>query len=157
METNILQKLNELKDAFTYEGEQHVFSESCPEKIQNLFCDAGLEIDDYQFRWADFIMEACMSELFTFSEWDQSVVEERLQDIQHDVCDGLVDVYNTNLTAWLASSLKRLEYVDDVYQECRDADSGDIVTILSCGQYDEIAEVFTMVQNVIVSYLFENE
>ncbi len=62
----------------------------------------------------------------------------------HEAVDGLVDVYTARLTAWLASSLARVAYVDQALE-----DNGgtlgketSLANLLMWGQYGEFREIW---------------
>jgi hypothetical protein len=76
------------------------------------------------------------------SEWEDS-------DTAHEICDSLVDVYYSGLTAWLASHIDRIGYCDQAAEDMG-AVSGDMNQRLMAGQYTEYQEIYySVVQSVL--------
>lgn len=64
------------------------------------------------------------------------------EDHVHECCDQLVDVYNADLTAWLASSLNRLGYCDQAVDDGLVEMDAGMSKRLQIGQYVEYQEIF---------------
>jgi hypothetical protein len=70
-------------------------------------------------------------------------------------CDGLVDVYNSGLTAWLASSISRAEYVNEAVAEFEYPD--DIFKALQYGQLAEYREIWGALYSFLSDMAEEEE
>ena len=68
-----------------------------------------------------------------------------VSDVGHDFADAYVDVYTSALTAWLASSVRRIGYVDEACEEFGIADDAGEDRRIALGQYAEAVEVFASV------------
>ena len=69
---------------------------------------------------------------------------ESMRDIdecRHEIVDGLVDCYNSDLSDWLASHGTRHAYVDQAVQDGLTYGK-EVFKSLMCGQYLEIDELF---------------
>ena len=78
----------------------------------------------------DWLYEKARQIVDAFGQYDESTLDDNLSEI----ADGLVDVYNTDRTAWLASSLDFAEYVDSARAEFGDTDNND----KTVGIFDQI-------------------
>lgn len=68
------------------------------------------------------------------------------------------DIYTSDLTAWLASSNSRMEYVNDaVSNGLVDTSNFDMVNAMQAGQLEEKREVFESVLNSLQNRLDEVE
>lgn len=63
-------------------------------------------------------------------------------DLAHERCDGLTDIYTADLTAWLASATARREYCDDAVSEGLIVADDDIIKRLQVGQFCERLEIW---------------
>jgi hypothetical protein len=83
----------------------------------------------------DWLYEKSRQIVDAFRQYDEATLDDNLSEI----ADGLVDVYNTDRTAWLAMSLDFAEYVDNARAEFGDVDSNDktvgIFDLIGKGQY----------------------
>ena len=68
-----------------------------------------------------------------------------VSDVGHDFADGYVDVYTSALTDWLASSVRRVGYVDGACEEFGAPSDGGEDRCSALGQYAEAVEVFASV------------
>ncbi|MBU8871358.1 MAG: hypothetical protein KOO60_10890 [Gemmatimonadales bacterium] len=73
----------------------------------------------------------------------------------HEAVDGMVDVYNANLTDWLGSHSLRPCYVDQGVGEAGHSET--VIQSLQVGQYTERMEVFYSVLNSLGKQLDELE
>ena len=64
-----------------------------------------------------------------------------------EICDGLVDVYNSARSKWLASHLGRAYYVDQAQEEGLIGYDADTFTRLGCGQFMEYQEILSTLIN----------
>lgn len=88
----------------------------------------------------DFKHKAISSILYAMSGYDDPA------EASHEICDGLVDVYNHALTAWLASSGDRATYVEEAVREFGGvAKDFDLFKALAMGQYQELSEIYSSV------------
>jgi hypothetical protein len=65
-----------------------------------------------------------------------------VRESAHEVCDGLVDVYNAELLKWVASSLTRAEYVDDAIGEFGFPTDDGLYKALQYGQFRELESIY---------------
>ena len=87
-------------------------------------------------------------------------VASRMEDSEDpedgfEECDGLVDVYNSDLTSWLASSLLRAEYVNDAVAELEWP--GDLFKALQYGQMAEYREIWAALYTFLSDLVDEAE
>jgi hypothetical protein len=67
------------------------------------------------------------------------------RDDQHEICDGLVDVYNSARSEWLASHLGNAAIVDEACSDLDVAADADIFTRIGIGQYVALERIFAAV------------
>ena len=70
---------------------------------------------------------------------DDEIDDIRDGDVIHDVCDGLVDVYTSALTTWMASHVERPGYCDEAARDFGPSD--DMCASMQRGQYAEYREI----------------
>lgn len=86
--------------------------------------------DDWKYEHCSHVADAIVETLeYNDADLDRLEVGE--------IADDLVDIYTASLTAWLASHLDRVGYVDDA-DHAEEADLGDL---LRAGQYAELSEI----------------
>lgn len=93
----------------------------------------------------DYIFSTAVSILDSLADFTDSIHD--IDDIIHEIADSLVDIYTTNLTAWLAMNLSHLNFVNDALGEF-----GSNLTIenaISVGQYNQIRELATALVAVL--------
>lgn len=73
-----------------------------------------------------------------FQDYELNNIDD-IREIVNEVVDGLVDIYTSDLTKWLASRLQRIEYVDEAIKNYGKGES--VVNDLMAGQYFEIEEM----------------
>lgn len=83
--------------------------------------------------------------------------QERCRDIQHELCDSLVDIHNHDLLQWLASNLQRVGYVDEAQNEGLIAFEVQTINRIMVGQFQEIKEIFNNIVKAIVDLDLESE
>lgn len=134
--------------ATRYSGEPYVrTTDDAPEWVGGLVRHAhgNFMPDDWRYKCIrdalDFIAESTEAEL------------AELVDLAHDFADR-ADVYNADLLRWVASSLRRMGYVDEAMQE-HGAQSLGIA--LQQGQYLERREVCELVLDALRERLDEIE
>jgi len=71
--------------------------------------------------------------------------EDEWDDAEHEICDGLVDVYTSRLTAWLASHLDRVCYCDEAQFEGLVRDNAGVEERMRVGQFLEYQEIYRTV------------
>src|SRR4051812_19779857 len=76
--------------------------------------------------------------------------ERELEDEDHQFADGYVDIYTSELTAWLASNNQRVAYVNEGVEELGAAAELDEDKRLMLGQYHEASEVWGSVVRSLV-------
>jgi len=78
---------------------------------------------------------------------DYDLVGHSIEDIDHEIIDGLVDIYNHDLLSWLSSNLLRASYCDDAQESGLVTEETQLYQRISAGQYLEISEIMN---NIIV-------
>lgn len=63
------------------------------------------------------------------------------QDQDFEICDGLVDVYNSTLLDWLSSHGQRAAYIDEARDEGLLAEDADEMNRIMVGQFMEYREI----------------
>ena len=103
----------------------------------------------------DFKYEAIMSAVEHIAKADGD--EDDMRDQISEWADSMVDIYNADLTRWVASHLERAWYVEEAQREFGPATDQDgrpnFYRSLSQGQYMEYEEVY----NLALSFLEEME
>lgn len=62
------------------------------------------------------------------------------EDAAHEICDSLIDVYTSRLTAWLASDINRVGYVTEAIEEY--GRGRDPAHEIAMGQFREYEEIY---------------
>ena len=70
-------------------------------------------------------------------------------DASAEFADSQVDVYTSELIAWMGSNLRRVGYVDEAVEEYGGELAGDIVRQIMLGQYAEAEEVYALTLNAL--------
>lgn len=114
-------------------GNQEEFirlKEGAPSELKDLIRDAheGMLPDDETYR---FIHDAMLI-----------IADIEDTDEPHEQIDSDVDVYNSDLLAWVSSNLARAEYVDDAVKDFGYPEEGGLFKALMMGQYKEREEVY---------------
>lgn len=88
----------------------------------------------------DWIYEACESIASTMDGYGADDADG-MRDNEHEICDGLVDVYNSARLAWLADHLGNADLCDEA---CRDLGSPNADTFdrIGLGQFLAYTRVF---------------
>ena len=76
---------------------------------------------------------------------------------QHEFCDGMVDIYTTNLTSWMASHLSRVGYVNEAKEQGLLGDDASIETQMMAGQYMEIRDTVDLLASFLMGVEEESE
>lgn len=84
----------------------------------------------------DWVYEQCSRVADRMSECEP----ERWEDSANEWADGMVDVYNADRTAWLASHLDFAGYVDEAAEEFGHSDQG-VFGDIGQGQYVFITQI----------------
>ncbi len=82
----------------------------------------------------DWIYEA-MSTLADVMIGYSADTADRMRDNVHEIADAMVDVYNADRTAWLASHLANMSLVDEACDEFGCDPAADIATRIGIGQF----------------------
>ncbi len=109
--------------------------DNAPEWVSDLVREAhgGMLPDDWRY---ETIREAC-------GAIDEAGADADTDDLQHEFADG-VDVYTSDLLAWLGSHGGRQGYCDDAARELG-AEDDTIDQRIMLGQFAERYEVFDLV------------
>lgn len=86
--------------------------------------------DDWRYKMIDEVLGDLL-------EYDPDNWEDRSSEI----CDGLVDVYNSDRMKWLNSHHSRASYVDEARDEGLIGRDADLMDQLGSGQYREYEEI----------------
>lgn len=96
----------------------------------------------------NFIFDTVDTLLQSILEYKDVEVLEDLEDVSHEILDGIVDIYNQDLIKWSADFY---EYIDSAKADgFIDADS-DFMAMLSSGQYYHINSIYSTLINDIDS------
>ena len=103
--------------------------------------------------WVGELVRAAHGDDFLPDDWRYETIRSALafiaddatdpEDDAHTFADTQVDVYTSNLLAWLSSNLRRLSYVDDAVSEYG-GEPGGIADQIMLGQYAEAREVYEL-------------
>lgn len=74
---------------------------------------------------------------------------EAMRDAAHEIVDGDVDIYNADLSAWLASHLGNQSLCDEAVEEMGAGSAGGIVGAMQAGQYKAIDAICQCLINEI--------
>ena len=75
--------------------------------------------------------------------------EDDLQEKRSEIVDGLVDVYTSDLTAWLNSNNNNVYYIEEAQKEYGMQEDG--FKLLAMAQYMAIDEIFGEVSSLLTS------
>ena len=127
--TNFKAALNELSNAFTRDNPRKVYSlaEGSPEWMRDLIYAAhdGRMPDDWIYQAVYEI--AC--NLNCYDDPDEC------RDAEHEICDGLVDVYTSDLTRWLGLHSSNVSLCDEAAEEFGLEAHNDIEHRIRMGQF----------------------
>jgi len=91
----------------------------------------------------DWVYDKYHSILDAISGYDN----DDLDEIRPEIVDGLVDVYTSDLTAWLHSSNYNVYYMTEAQEEYGAQEDG--FKLLQMAQYKAIDEIYGYVQNYL--------
>lgn len=130
---------------FKEDIQKKVFNEDIVnDEVRDMFLKAGMEVDDYHYRWLDHYMDEFAYALGTDGPLDlESLHEELIGNIE-------ADVYTSDITEWLNSINSRVYYLTEALE---DFDIKDGFQLISYAQYLEIREVYQMGLEVIKNYI----
>lgn len=112
--------------------------------VRDMFWKAGMEIDDYHFKWLDYYMNSFADALEDKGPLDIESLHEELREAIE------ADIYTSDLTEWLNSKNSRVYYLTEALEEL-DVKNG--FHLLSYAQFLEIEEVYQMGLEVIRNYI----
>jgi len=93
----------------------------------------------------DWIYNTYHSILSAMGDYDISSIDD-LEDYRHEIVDGIVDCYTSELTSWLNSHNSNTYYLTQAIQEHGASDGFDA---LALAQYLAINEIYTEVINLL--------
>jgi len=96
----------------------------------------------------DWIFDKYHSILGTIADYDIERASD-LDDKRSEIVDGLVDVYTSDLTAWLHSDNRNVYYLEEAQKEYGEAPDG--FALLMRAQYMAIDEIFSEVQELLTT------
>lgn len=102
----------------------------------------------------DWIFETYRAILGSISDYSIETIDD-LHDNRGEIIDGLVDVYTSDLTAWLNDSNYNVSYIDDAIREFGAPEEG--TSVLSQAQYMAIDEIFGEVATLLENNIEESD
>ncbi len=75
------------------------------------------------------------AKLTDYSDSDTTAESLRDKGTLHEVADGLVDIYNVELTKWLALHLYNVELCNEAVEEMGAGSAGGVLGYIQAGQY----------------------
>lgn len=94
----------------------------------------------------DWIFNTYESILVTLSGYTINSIDD-VEENRGEIVDSLVDVYTSDLTAWLASNINNVSYIDEAKDNLGEAENG--IATLSQAQYMAIDEIYSEVVNLL--------
>lgn len=119
-----------------------VFNKTATEELQDSVKQAHGDDMPNDFIFSTY---ADLMQKVTEYELDSS---EALEDMRHEIVDGSVDIYTHDLTKWLASDTKNVDYLGQVVDEHTGTCNGGW-EVLALAQYKAIDEVMEYVVNLL--------
>lgn len=138
----------EFLNAFTNDNPRKVWclKDDAPEWMRDAIRDAhfdGRMPDDWIYEHA----RAIVSQLADLEAPDG--------DTQHEICDGLVDVYTSDLTAWLALHTGNVELCDEAQREGLTTEGATLVQRIQAAQYMALTYICGALVGAIESHAAE--
>lgn len=119
-----------------------VFTNKASDKLQSsVFKAHGTHLPN------DWIFDKYQSILGTMIDYDINSID-KAEDKRAEIVDSLVDIYNSDLTAWLNQSIYNIEYLDNALSEFEVKDG---VGLLQQAQYMAIDEIYSEVVGLLES------
>lgn len=94
----------------------------------------------------DWIFSTYCGILGSISDYTINTIDD-IEDNRSEIVDGLVDVYTSELTAWLNSHNENVYYIEEVQKEYGMQEDG--FKLLAMAQYMAIDEIFSEVINLL--------
>ena len=117
-----------------------VFADDASEKLKDGVYKAHGELMP-----SDWIFEKYREILDDLTNYDINNIDD-VEENRGEIVDGLVDVYTSDLTAWLNSNNYWVEYLGEAVSELGASDG---FAILSGAQYKAIDEIYSEVINLL--------
>ena len=140
---NILQKAEHYHNQFTttMRGKENivVFKNESPELQESMYRAHNDRLP------ADWIFNKYHEILGAITDYNIDTLGE-LEDKRSEIIDNLVDIYTSDLTAWLDSNNNNVYYLSEAMEE-GSADDG--FSLLALAQYKAIDEVFSEVYDLL--------
>ncbi len=136
--SNFKTVLTELADAFTRakraNGETfYRLKDDCASWITSqTMCELHTALDDRLPD--DWVYEQIANIAEHLAGYDPTMDEDTAMEAQHELCDSLVDIYNSARTGWLASHIGNADLCDIANKEFGEPDT-DMFTRIGQGQY----------------------
>lgn len=146
-----------LKELIEYYSEQFINKKRGDDDIVILKDNPAKELQEAVYKAHqdrlpdDWIYSTFSAILDTLQGYDITELDD-LENYRGEIVDGLVDVYTSNLTDWLNSSVYNAYYLQQAVIEF-DAKEN----ILSVAQYIAIDEIYSAVYNLLSSNYIEEE
>lgn len=119
-----------------------ILKDDAPDELRDAVCavhDDRLP-DDYIYSWFSEILD-------TLSGYTIDGTND-IDENRAEIVDMIVDPYTAGLTAWLASNVNNVYYMDEAQKEYGQAENG--FKLLAMAQYMAIDEVFAVVYDLLM-------
>lgn len=114
-------------------GETYVYlSDDRPEELQESVREAHGERlpNDFTYgSYADLLQKV--------TEYEVNTIDD-LEDVRHEIVDGYVDIYTSDLTKWLHDDIHNVEYLNDVMENYEPKDGYQLLSMAQYQAYDNI-------------------
>ena len=119
-------------------GESYVFlKDNAPQELKDAIQQAhGERLPD------NFIYQTFLRLLESIEDFGEI---EDYEDVRHEIVDGLVDPYTSNLTKWLNDSNLNVHYLTEAMEEGAE----DGFQLLMVAQYKAIDEIYSSVVSLL--------
>jgi hypothetical protein len=118
-----------------------VLKEGAPEALRDAIHEAhGDRLPD------DWIYDKFEEILYRLSEYEIDNMD-KFEEYRHEIVDVLVDIYNTDLTAWMAASIDNVAEIDEAVAELGAPDG--VIKSIQYGQYKLLDEIYSVIINYI--------
>lgn len=147
------ERIETLSDAFetrTRDGTGESFralKRDRPQWCQDVVREAhgGMMPDDSRYVMIESVVDA----IHDFLRYDEDADRDAIEEHSFEACDGLVDVYTSGLTAWLASHGDRVGYVSQAVSDGLIEAGAPIDRQLAVGQFEEYREIYSAIVQAV--------
>jgi len=93
----------------------------------------------------DWIYKTCYRVIGAMCDHDVKTADD-MEEHRAEIVDGLVDIYTSDLTAWLNDSIYNVSYIDDAMSEHEPKTGCDL---LMMAQYRAIDEIYSVIAHAL--------